>query len=387
MASEKSYLEMSDEELLNELPPEPVKENEEPEEEVISDNDEPGDQEEKNEETTVEETSNDEEISEEESALADDDEGISEELGSDESGDTEEKEEKPVENKEEKKEASNQIDYKAEYEKLLSPFKANGKDISVKSVDDAIALMQMGANYHKKMAALKPSMRILKLLENHKLLDEAKLSFLIDLDKKDPGAINKLVKDSKIDPMDIDSEKADQYKGNQYTVNDKELELDTVLLEIQDSPGYSKTLEIVVNTWDINSKRVISDNPELLRLINDHVDTGIYDVISAEVESEQRLGRLKGLSDLEAYRQVGDAIQARGGFNHLFQGSSQDTKENLPAGTVVKPKPKKETEDKLEDKRKAAGLTKSGKAPVKADFNPLNMSDEEFEKFSLDKFL
>ena len=59
-----------------------------------------------------------------------------------------------------------ELDYKAEYEKLLKPFKANGRDIQVGSVDDAIALMQMGANYNKKMAALKPNMKLLKMLEN-----------------------------------------------------------------------------------------------------------------------------------------------------------------------------------------------------------------------------
>ena len=38
------------------------------------------------------------------------------------------------------------VDYKAEYERLLKPFKANGRDVSVASVDDALSLMQMGAN-------------------------------------------------------------------------------------------------------------------------------------------------------------------------------------------------------------------------------------------------
>ena len=67
-------------------------------------------------------------------------------------------------------------DYKAELGRVLSPIKANGREIQVSSVDDAIQLMQMGANYHKKMAALKPNLAVLKMLEQHGLLDQEKLS-------------------------------------------------------------------------------------------------------------------------------------------------------------------------------------------------------------------
>lgn len=279
------------------------------------------------------------------------------------------------------------IDYKAEYERLTAPFKANGKDLSVQSVDDAISLMQMGANYNKKMAALKPNLKLMKMLENNGLLDEAKLSFLIDLDKKDPIAINKLVKDSGLDPMDLDADKASGYKQTTYTVDDKEIELDTVLGEIEDTPAYNRTLSIVGTKWDAASKQVIAQAPALMKVINDHVASGVYDIISQEVERERVFGRLVGLSDIDAYKQVGDSIQARGGFDHLAQGSSRS--QGKPAkGEVVQPKPKQVDEDKLKEKRRAASSTKaapSSSAPK--EFNPLAMSDEEFAKQVNSKFL
>ncbi len=128
------------------------------------------------------------------------------------------------------------FDYEAEYKRLLTPFKANGRDIAVNSVDDAIQLMQMGANYGKKMAGLKPNLKLMKLLENNGLLSEEKLSYLIDLDKKSPEAISKLVKDSGLDPMDLDTDKASAYKQTTYTVDEREIELDTVLDDIQGTP-------------------------------------------------------------------------------------------------------------------------------------------------------
>lgn len=270
------------------------------------------------------------------------------------------------------------VDYKAEYDRLLTPFKANGRDIAVESIDDAIALMQMGANYNKKMAALKPNLKLMKLLENNGLLSEERLSFLIDLEKKNPEAISKLVKDSGLDPLDLDSEKASGYKPQTYTVDEREMELDTVLDEMQSSPTYNRTLDIVSNKWDGPSKQVIAGSPQLLKVINDHVQSGVYDIILKEVDKERVFGRLNGLSDIEAYRQVGDAIEARGGFKQVGQGSSQKPVPSTPQPVVVVPKPKVE-DDKLKDKRRAAGSSKSVVGnPVAQDYNPLSLSDEAF---------
>lgn len=286
-----------------------------------------------------------------------------------------------------KKPDESAVDFEAEYKRLLAPFKANGREIAVKSVDDAIALMQMGANYNKKMAALKPNLKLMKLLENNGLLSEDKISFLIDLEKKNPAAINKLVKDSGIDPMDFDAEKASGYKQTAYTVDDREIELDTVLDEIQGTPSYNRTLEIVSTKWDAASKQVIAGSPQLLKVINGHVESGIYDLISKELESERLFGRLNGLSDIEAYRQIGDALHAKGAFNSLAQGSSQNQQKPATQPVVVTPKPKVE-DDKLKDKRRAASSTKpAAPTSVSKDFNPLALSDDEFSKLVNKQFL
>lgn len=282
------------------------------------------------------------------------------------------------------KQEESAVDYKTEYERLLAPFKANGRDISVKGVDDAITLMQMGANYNKKMAALKPNLALLKMLENNGLLSEEKINFLIDLEKKNPEAINKLIKDSGIDPMDLDAEKASGYKPTTYRVDEREVELDSVLDEIQETPSYNRTLEIVSKEWDAKSKQTIADSPQLLKVINSHVQSGIYDLISKEIESERVFGRLNGLSDIEAYRQIGDTIQARGGFDHLGRQGQQAPVKPV----VVQPKPKVADEDKIKEKKRAASSTKPAAASTAPkDFNPLSLSDAEFNKLIKSDYL
>ena len=370
---ENSFLNLSDEEMLNQLPPEQVEtevEQEDPTEQTTeTEGNDGGVQEQK---TTEEEVTKEQE---EHSAKDDDTEAaadVSEDAGK------EEQQQEPA------KEDADALDYKAEYNRLLAPFKANGRDIAVKSVDDAITLMQMGANYNKKMAALKPNLKLLKMLENHGLLDEAKLSYLIDLDKKNPDAINKLMQESGLDPLDLDAEKAGAYKPSTYKVDDREVELDAVLDEIQESPSYNRTLDIVSRQWDGSSKQVIADTPQILKVINAHVQSGIYDLISQEVENERTFGRLQGLSDIEAYRQVGDKLHAQGKFAHLV--APEQTKPTAPV--VVPPKPKMGNEDKLREKKRAASATKTVAATTgKTDYNPLSLSDEAFSDLVKSEYL
>lgn len=276
------------------------------------------------------------------------------------------------------------VDYKAEYEKLLAPFKANGKEIKIENVDDAVQLMKMGANYNKKMTALKPNLKVLKLLENNGLLGEDKLSYLIDLDKKNPDAIKRLVKESGIDPVDIDTEENAEYQPTTYKVDDRELELDEVLDKIQDSPTYSKTIGVVSKQWDGPSKKLVAEQPQLLEVINEHMASGVYDRISTEVEKQRMLGRLSGMSDLEAYRSTGDELDANGAFNDLFQGTAE--KQPPKQKTVVK-KPKGEDPKRADKKRAASSTRTAPNTSADPDFNPLSLSDEEFEKLGNQKLM
>lgn len=383
-----SYLDLSDEELLK--MPSPSWEEYADEEESTSNQVEENEETPSTENDEVEKPTDESEDSTEESSDSDTSTTIEEpesetedETATEDSDEREEEETVEKEKPETKEDTS--LDYKQEYERLLAPFKANGREMSVQNVDEAVALMQMGANYNKKMAALKPNLKLLKMLQNNNLLSEEKINYLIDLEKKSPEAINKLIKESGIDPMDIDAEKAGDYKPNSYKVDDREIELDTVLEEIQDTPSYNRTLTVIGNQWDKASKEVIANQPQLIKVINDHVERGIYDLINVEMERERALGRLNGLSDLEAYRQVGDAIQARGGFDHL---SPQQGRQTPSTPKTVVPNPKKETDSKLREKKRAASMTKPATSNQNTqDFNPLAISDEEFSKLVQPQFL
>lgn len=374
-----SYLGMSDEQMLEAGVPDVPVEEESQEEETQDD--------------TTADVEESQESNSEDNASDDSDDGASTNNGSEEdsgNGGVDTSDSKKVTKLPEGADTKDTVvvDYAAEYNRLMAPFKANGKDVQVESVDDAIALMQMGANYNKKMAAMKPNLKLLKLLEKNGMLSEDKISFLIDVQNKNPGAINKLVMDSGIDPMDIDADKAGEYKQTTYTVDDQEVDLDTVLDELSGSQSYTRTLDIVGNKWDSASKGIVAKHPQLLKVINDHVDRGIYDLISTEMERERMLGRLNGLSDIEAYRQVGDAMEAKNKFNHLNAGSSQAQRKQGQHSKTFTPKAKAQESEDLKNKRRAASSTQaSSNSKTSSEFNFLAMSDAEFEKLANAKYL
>jgi hypothetical protein len=231
------------------------------------------------------------------------------------------------------------------------------------------------------MKGLKPSMKTLKLLENHGLLDPVKLNYLIDLHEKKPEAITQLLKDSGMEPMDIDLKGEETYKPSTRTVNDKDLVLDDVLASIKGSEHYNKTLTVIADEWDDESRATILADPAIIRTINGHMQNGIYDQVANAVTYQRTLGNLQGVSDLEAYQQAGAHMME----NNLFTSNGKASSDNQGDQGSKRPGETKETaaqkEARLKKKKGASpSRRKAASKKEKEDFNPLGMSDEDFAK-------
>ena len=362
-------LDMSDEEFLNlpfpeddEAEPEEETDDVEAEEEVEEDTDTESEDEE--DELDDEETDSDELDEEDESQPESEtlDDGDSADETNEEEGDSEASSEDDA------------VELSSDLKAIYAPFKASGKEIKVDTVDDVRRLMEMGADYHKKMNVLAPNLKIVKMLEKHDLLDETKLSYLIDLDKKNPQAIKKLVTDSEIDLDDL-SEEDKQYAPANYAVGDNEFELDQALTDIQQTSTYDRTMNIVTKQWDAKSRTALGEQPGILRLINDQVANGTYDKIMSIVDKDSMLGKLSGKSDLQAYIDVGNRLRADGGLANPSLNSSRNEPEQNKAESLKRKKQKRAVSSpKKLAKKKSADLS---------NLNPLAMSDEEFAKLTV----
>lgn len=228
------------------------------------------------------------------------------------------------------------VDYQSFYSELTKPFKANGREITVKDPKDMITLMQQGVNYSKKMEELKPKKAVLKTLEQHGLLDNDKLAFLIDLHNKDPKAIAKLVKDSEIDLYAFDTEQANEYQPQQ--VISPVSELQEVVDELYVNENFRRVLSDMTGSWDTKSKEIIANNPNVLRIFNEQVDSGLYDRIVGVIEQERMFGRLLNVPFIEAYVTVESQLNGSQQQSFTAPRPSQDkpveTNENKRKASV-----------------------------------------------------
>lgn len=261
-------------------------------------------------------------------------------------------------------------------EEILAPLKHRGSEFKPKDVEEARRLMSMGLDYARKTKELKDQRKYLKMLDNHELLDESKLSFAIDLLKGDKDAIAQLVQNNGIDVMELEEGK--EYTPSNHAVSANEVELDDVIESIRSTESFADTMNIV-NNWDDSSKRELASKPQLLAVMNEHKSNGVYAMIDAEVQRERMIGGLAGLSDVEAYQAMGNKLFQQGRF-----GEAQPQAE-APAPKKVVRKPKAKADDKqLQDKRRKANATQNkGRKPEKPSYDWWNMSDDEVENFKI----
>lgn len=275
------------------------------------------------------------------------------------------------------------VDYEAFFQQVMKPFKANGKEIKLNTPEEAIRLMQMGAGYGRKIQDLQPALKTLKMLEKADLLDEGKLSFLIDINNKNPAAIKKLIKEAGIDPLDLNIEDNASYTPTSHAVSDKEMAFHSVVDDLTSDPVGQETLRVVNQTWDAQSKAALGENPEILTIIKSQRENGVYDQITAEIERQKILGQIPVTTPfLQAYKLAGEHLQASNGFKLAAPAAKEDPKAQPEVIATRAEAPKAQVQNS--DKAKAAAPTKSSDTRrAGAKVNPLAMADDDFLKLPM----
>lgn len=254
-----------------------------------------------------------------------------------------------------------------DYAAIFKPFKANGKEITPKTVDDVISLMQMGANYTKKMQAMVPLKRTVETL-NKADIKEEDLNFLIDVHKGDKEAIKKLLEKHKVDPLELDMETTNYVPKNNM-ISEEDIEYLSTLEDIQSS--VPKISEIISTKWDAESKQILLKDPKALIGLHQEIELGRFDEIQAQLEVDRTFGRYKGVSDFQAYIDIVNKKVA----TQVSKPAVTPTVSDAVSTPTTKPKTQ-------HDKSKAAPAkgtaTSQGSAITTKDL--INTSDEEFLK-------
>ena len=268
--------------------------------------------------------------------------------------------------------ATDTIDYKAVYDSIFKPFKANGKTIAPRNAEDVISLMQMGANYTKKMQLMAPMKRAVESL-NKAGINEEELNFLIDIHNGDKEAIKNLLKKNEIDPIDLDIEDT-KYIPKNNIASDADVEFSETLMDIESS--LPKIQEILNKTWDSKSKQLVLKDPQLMRALHQEIEMGRFDEVQQRLEIEKTFGRYKGVSDIEAYidlvtKMVNEKARTPVAETKYVDKQPETTTKSIPDKTKAAP---------VRSKPKNQGSTLTVK-------DLFSMSEEDFNKLSVNDLI
>ena len=249
---------------------------------------------------------------------------------------------------------------------ILKPLKVSGKEVVVKSLDDARNLMQMGIDYSGKMRDVKPIRRIRSSLEeagiiNGDDINESKLALLVDASKGSKDAIAELLKINNIDPFDIE-ESDKEYVPETKISTEADIELMDVVKELQTKDSYTKVVDSIED-MDQKSQEMFLDNPRNMVKLQEDIESGTYDNVMQAVKYERMNGRLGDKSDMEAYIDF---------VSSMPKQRETEPEKVAPVAPVKQPS---------KSRRKAAGISKRPPAVKQQakQYDYLAMPDDEFE--------
>lgn len=288
-------------------------------------------------------------------------------------------------------EATATVDYKAAYDTLIgTPIKANGREIVIKSVDEARRLIQQGANYNKKMEDLKPLRKIGAMLEQAGLAnDELAVAQMIDLFNGKPEAWAKAAKDLNIDILSLDMDSGDKYSPNHHLQSDELVTFRETLAEIKSEPQGPEALAIM-DKWDAASRKRIWGKPAELREMYGYMQDGVYDIVANEVERRKVLGLIpEGTPFLDSFIEVGNELgqqRAAEAASTAAPAAPVQTQQAAAAATervkVATGAAPRKPSAAVDPRAAAASAPRNGGGNAKPSIDIYSLSDDDIMKMS-----
>lgn len=291
----------------------------------------------------------------------------------------------PAKDKAQSAEEPSQLSYEelaAFHKQVTGEIKASGEVFKFTDPTQIIQLAQKGVDYTKKMQAVSHLRGVNEVLKENDLLDPAKLAFAVDVMNHKPEAIAKLLKESGHEAYDLDEEKADEYvnipadfeaKAKAYTVRE-------IVEQNQANPKFN-AMFTEARSWDDESQVALVKNPDLLNILADHADRGVYDQVMQRVKQERILS---GTNEpvLSHYYRVGSEMFPEDGNGGSAQAPKPTPGKQAPTKTVVV----KRSRDVSHARKIAAptnGAKKGGKgSSVKSVSDVFSLSKEDFDNLT-----
>lgn len=165
--------------------------------------------------------------------------------------------------------------------------KANGQEYDF-TLEELQKLAPKALDYTKKMQNIAPYRKTITAMEENGI-SQADLNLLIDIKKGNKEAIGSLLKQMNIDPLDVNTEEVN-YAPNDYGIDDSTYKLNQVFTELESDETF-ETTKNVMKVLDNDSKKLLTENPDLIYDLNDDIKSGIFHKIKPMAD---KLGALDG---------------------------------------------------------------------------------------------
>lgn len=263
---------------------------------------------------------------------------------------------------------------------ITSPFKANNVQVQVKKPEDVIKFMQMGMNYQKKLAGIRPHLGALKSLEQNGLLDNEKISFMVDLMQGKPEAIAQFLKDKEVDTYNLPDIEETPYKPSNHIPSAEQLTFDETISELQETDTGRRVIQDL-REWDTQSISEVYNNPKLLNTLNSHVENGLYEDTISILTREKALGNIpENTSIIDAYDEIATQLLRTQGDKYQSQPSTQN--QPVVVGNNLQTQPRTINQNPA---KKQASMPTGSQGSNNFNFiDPLtiaNMTDDEIAKY------
>jgi hypothetical protein len=250
-----------------------------------------------------------------------------------------------------------------------STFKIKASDMELDlTLDELKALASKGLDYTKKTQTLAPWRKTISALQESGL-GETDVSLMIDVLKGDKHAIAEVLNRTKVDPLELDTDKV-EYTPKSYGKDDTQLAIEDVVNEISMDKEYEVTAKVVDEVWDSESRQKMAKNPSLIRGLHEEIKMGRYEIVAPIAMKMKTMDMVRGgqvQSDLDYYQSAVDAY---------LQSAQQQQAAQKEQGK------QKDVQDRS-TARKAATTTKrmsGGKSVI--DY--LDDNDDDFDKWLSD---
>lgn len=191
-------------------------------------------------------------------------------------------------------------------------FKANGQEFEFTEeeiVEQFGSVFGKAMDYTRKLQQIAPYRKMVSALEEEGL-SEQDLNFALDILKGDKDALKKLIAEKEIDVYDLDTETESDYTPNDYGKAPEVLQLEEITSTLASDPEYPKTVQVITEQWDQNSREAFASNPSFIVGLHNDIKTGVFDKV-APVAMKKKLFDGGKKSDLEYYMEAGaEVLQA-----------------------------------------------------------------------------